>query len=140
MGRFGEGDHWIGNNNERTPMTIEEKADIAAHGISGIVALARDAQQSDSRHPAMQELHVGESLLDIHPTDVQRIMGGIPTEKLRSDVAIQAGKAEAVKFLSTLKSHIDLNPQDRKVFYLRVLGAMVATIQSEDPSSLGTRN
>lgn len=140
MGKFGEGDHWIGKNNERIPMTIEEKADIAARGIRGIVSLARDAQQSHLRAQAMQEQQSGKSLLDIDPTDVQRIMGDIPTEKLGSDVAIQAGKAEGVNFLSKLKTHIDLNREDRKMFYLRVLGAMVAAIQSEDPSSLGTKN
>lgn len=140
MGKFGEGDHWIGKNNERTPMTIEEKAEMDAHGIRGIVSLARDARQSNLRAQAMQERESGESLLEIDPTDVQRIMGDIPTEKLDSDIAIQAGKAEAVNFLSGLKSHIDLNREDRKMFYLRVLGAMVAAIQSEDPSSLGTKN
>jgi hypothetical protein len=140
MGKFSVGDHWLGENNERIPMTIEEKAESAASGIRGIVSLARSVQQSELRAKAMTENRSGESLLDIDPTDVQRIMGDIPTEKLDSNMALRAGKVEGMKFLRQLSSHIDLNPRDRKMFHLRVLGAMVVAIQGENPKSLGTKN
>jgi Zn-dependent M16 (insulinase) family peptidase len=140
MGKSYEGDRWVGKSGERISMTIEEKAITVARSIRGVVSLARDTQQSDMRVQAMREQQSRESLLDIDPTDVQRIMGDISTEELDSNVAILAGEAEATAFLSQLKSHTDLNPSDRKMLYLRVLSAMVAAIQGEDASSLGQKN
>jgi hypothetical protein len=140
MAPIGIGDHWIGENDERIPMTIEEKADSAAHGIRGIVSLARDARQSSLRAQQMEEVQSGESLLDIDPADVEKIMGDIPIEKLGSKNVIKAGKLAGMNFLRGLSSHIDLNPRDRKMFYLHVFNAMVAAIQSEDPSIIGTKN
>jgi hypothetical protein len=140
MGRFGDEDAWIGRNNERIPKTIEEKAEMTARVINGIVSLARDVTQSGLRTQAMREMQRSEVMLDIHPTDVQRIMGDIPTEKLRSDTVINAGKAEAIRFLSKLKTHLDLNKEDKKNLYLRVLSAMVVAIQAESSGSVEMKN